>query len=158
MRLAGCQTNRFAVRNSSPPLLNRLRTRFPAKEPLAASAFVQFLGFDPGADDLWLADLAAHGQPRFQEAVAGMIGVDEEGAPRLDLEAFTLGAGAERLFTDKLAEAFGWRGVRVERSADLLPALKSAFEAEASTLIVVPIDYRENAKLTERLGNIALPI
>ncbi len=58
----------------------------------------------------------------------------------------------------KLAEAFGWQGVRVERSADLRPALEKAFAASGPVLMTLPIDYRENLKLTERLGTIACPI
>ena len=34
----------------------------------------------------------------------------------------------------------------------------AAFAEEGPALIVVPIDYRENALLTERLGNIACSI
>jgi len=58
----------------------------------------------------------------------------------------------------KLAESFGWYGVRVERSSDLESSLDKAFAADRPSLVVVPIDYRENGKLTERLGNIACPI
>ena len=54
----------------------------------------------------------------------------------------------------QLAEAFGWRGVRVERSADLAGALEEGFESGRPTLVAVPIDYRENLLLTERLGEI----
>lgn len=58
----------------------------------------------------------------------------------------------------KLAESFGWEGVRVENAADLASTLAKAFHADSPVLIVIPIDYRENALLTERLGNIACPI
>ena len=58
----------------------------------------------------------------------------------------------------KLAESFGWEGVRVEDSRELRGVLEKSFETEGPTLIAVPIDYRENPKLTERLGNIACPI
>ena len=54
----------------------------------------------------------------------------------------------------QLAEAFGWRGVRVERSADLAGALEDGFSSGRPTLVAVPIDYRENLLLTERLGHI----
>jgi len=53
-----------------------------------------------------------------------------------------------------LAAAFGWRGVRVERSADLAGALEDGFASRQPTLVAVPIDYRENLLLTERLGKI----
>jgi acetolactate synthase-1/2/3 large subunit len=58
----------------------------------------------------------------------------------------------------KLAEAFDCRGVRVSRSRDLAPALMDAFEADRPTVMVIPIDYRENTLLTERLGRIVCPI
>ena len=54
----------------------------------------------------------------------------------------------------QLAEAFGWRGVRVERSADLAGALEDGFASGQPTLVALPIDYRENLLLTERLGMI----
>lgn len=58
----------------------------------------------------------------------------------------------------KLAEAFGWCGVRVERSAALKDALSTAFDCGKPALVVIPIDYDENPKLTNRLGNIVCPI
>ncbi len=57
-----------------------------------------------------------------------------------------------------LAEAFGWHGHRVEHSIDLQSTLKTAFAESGPSLIVVPIDYGENMKLTERLGNIVCAI
>ena len=57
-----------------------------------------------------------------------------------------------------LAAAFGWKGHRVENSRDLAATLDTAFREEGPSLVVIPIDYRENEKLTERLGNIACPI
>ena len=58
----------------------------------------------------------------------------------------------------KLADAFGWHGHHVENSADLAAALRQALDEKGPSLIVVPIDYRENMLLTERLGNIVCPI
>jgi acetolactate synthase-1/2/3 large subunit len=57
-----------------------------------------------------------------------------------------------------LAGAFGWHGHRVERSRDLRATLESAFEEDGPSLVVIPIDYRENQLLSERLGRIACPI
>jgi acetolactate synthase-1/2/3 large subunit len=51
-----------------------------------------------------------------------------------------------------LAESFGWRGERVERSRDFAPALRRALDHPGPALLVAPVDYRENMKLTERLG------
>lgn len=58
----------------------------------------------------------------------------------------------------KLAESFGWSGHKVKNSSDLVGTLEAAFNEDGPSLIVVPIDYRENMILTERLGNIACPI
>lgn len=58
----------------------------------------------------------------------------------------------------KLAEAFGWKGHYVDRSADLLGTLRGAFAEDGPSLVVVPIDYSENEKLTRRLGEIVCPI
>lgn len=58
----------------------------------------------------------------------------------------------------KLADSFGWQGHRVSKSADLKDTLEKAFQSREPSLVVVPIDYAENAKLTKRLGNIACPI
>ncbi len=57
-----------------------------------------------------------------------------------------------------LAKSFGWNGYFVENSKDLLPTLENAFNDGAPSLVVVPIDYRENALLTKRLGELTLPI
>ncbi|MBW3543689.1 MAG: acetolactate synthase large subunit [Planctomycetes bacterium] len=58
----------------------------------------------------------------------------------------------------KLAEAFGWNGYRCEDSAKLAGTLEQAFADDGPSLVVIPIDYDENMKLTKRLGNIACPI
>ena len=58
----------------------------------------------------------------------------------------------------KLADSFGWHGQRVERSRDLAGALDRAFRTRGPSLVALPIDYEENRRLTERLGNIVCPI
>ena len=58
----------------------------------------------------------------------------------------------------KLADAFGWHGHYVENSADLAAVLRRALDEKGPSLVVVPIDYRENMLLTERMGNIVCPI
>ena len=58
----------------------------------------------------------------------------------------------------KLADSFGWNGYKVEKSRDLQSQLKSAFKADGPSLVVVPIDYEENAKLTKKLGEIVCPL
>ncbi|MEO0714897.1 MAG: acetolactate synthase large subunit [Pseudomonadota bacterium] len=54
----------------------------------------------------------------------------------------------------KLAESFGWSRQRCENAAELKTMLASAFDEDGPSLIVIPIDYSENMKLTRRLGEI----
>jgi acetolactate synthase-1/2/3 large subunit len=58
----------------------------------------------------------------------------------------------------QLASAFGWHGHFVENSSDLAPTLESALDEPGPSLVIIPIDYAENMKLTKRLGDIACPI
>ena len=57
-----------------------------------------------------------------------------------------------------LAEAFGWHGHYVTDAADLESSLEAAFNEEGPSLVVIPIDYRENALLTKKLGEITCTI
>jgi len=59
---------------------------------------------------------------------------------------------------EMLARAFGWNGHRVEESAALRSVLEAAFEEPGPSLVVIPIDYRENELLTRRLGEIGCRI
>ena len=58
----------------------------------------------------------------------------------------------------QLAEAFDWNGHMLTQSDEIKNVVNTAFNEKGPSLIVVPIDYRENMKLTERLGDIACPI
>ena len=58
----------------------------------------------------------------------------------------------------KYAESFGAKGYRVESAADLLPTLKQAITDDTVVVIDCPVDYSENMKLTEKLGNLVCPI
>ena len=58
----------------------------------------------------------------------------------------------------KLAQSFGWNGHQVDSSAALASVLESALNEQGPSLIVVPIDYDENPRLTKRLGEIVCPI
>jgi acetolactate synthase-1/2/3 large subunit len=53
-----------------------------------------------------------------------------------------------------LAQAFGWHGHYVANSKDLESTLNTAFEEQGPSLVVIPIDYRENPLLTKKLGEI----
>jgi acetolactate synthase-1/2/3 large subunit len=58
----------------------------------------------------------------------------------------------------QLAESFGWWAMRVENAVGLKPALEEAFAIDRPALVTIPIDYRENALLSQRLGTICCPI
>ena len=58
----------------------------------------------------------------------------------------------------KYAESFGARGYRVERTEDLMPILREALDSNQVCVIDCPVDYRENLKLTEFLGEMVCPI
>jgi acetolactate synthase-1/2/3 large subunit len=54
----------------------------------------------------------------------------------------------------KYAESFGATGMRIERTEDLVPAMKKALQMDTVVIIDCPVDYRENMKLTEKLKKI----
>ena len=55
----------------------------------------------------------------------------------------------------KIAQGFGAHAVRIESAGELRPALKESFAiTDRPSVIVVPIDYSENMKLTNRLGQL----
>jgi acetolactate synthase-1/2/3 large subunit len=58
----------------------------------------------------------------------------------------------------QLAGAFGWHGHYCTRSRDLQATLERAFNESGPSLVVIPIDYRENALLTKKLGEITCTI
>ena len=54
-----------------------------------------------------------------------------------------------------LAESFGAHGFRVESADDLIPKLEAAFAIkDGPSVVVVPVDYSENMKLSKRLGQL----
>jgi acetolactate synthase-1/2/3 large subunit len=58
----------------------------------------------------------------------------------------------------QLAAAFGWHGHSVPDSADLARTLETALGETGPSLVVIPIDYRENGLLTKKLGEITCQI
>ena len=58
----------------------------------------------------------------------------------------------------KYAESYGASGIRVTSCDDLLPTLKEALNRSGVTVVDLPVDYSENLKLTEQLGNLVCPI
>ena len=55
------------------------------------------------------------------------------------------------------AESFGAKGYRVETADELVPTLKQAIADDTVVIIDCPVDYSENMKLTEKLGNLVCP-
>ena len=53
-----------------------------------------------------------------------------------------------------LAEAMHCKGYRVEKAEELIPTMEEAFKQDVPSVIVVPVDYSENMKLTEHLKQV----
>ena len=58
----------------------------------------------------------------------------------------------------RLAESFGAKGYAIESASELLPTLRKALDDDAVSVIAVPVDYTENARLVERLGALSEPL
>ena len=54
----------------------------------------------------------------------------------------------------KYAESFGAKGYRIRHASELLPTLKSALKDNIVSVITCPVDYSENIKIIEKLGNL----
>ena len=57
----------------------------------------------------------------------------------------------------KYAESFGAKGYRIEKTEELLSTLAHAVKDDTVSIIDCPIDYSENLKLTEQLGEMVCP-
>lgn len=53
------------------------------------------------------------------------------------------------------AQSFGLAAFRPSSAADLYPTIMRALEHDGPTLVDVPIDYRENLRLSEQLGSLS---
>ncbi len=58
----------------------------------------------------------------------------------------------------KFAESMGLKGYRVQAATDLVPILKEALASEVPVVIDCPVDYRENARFSQRAGGLCCPI
>jgi acetolactate synthase-1/2/3 large subunit len=58
----------------------------------------------------------------------------------------------------KYAESFGARGYRVESTAELIPTIHQAIADDTVVVIDCAVDYSENMKLTQKLGELVCPI
>ena len=54
----------------------------------------------------------------------------------------------------KYAESFGARGYQIKESGQLLPTLRNALSDDTVSVIACPVDYSENIRLTNNLGNL----
>jgi acetolactate synthase I/II/III large subunit len=54
----------------------------------------------------------------------------------------------------KFAESFGAKGYRIGSADELLPTLNTALDDDGVSIIVCPVDYSENLRLTDRLGEL----
>ncbi|MCK9249283.1 MAG: thiamine pyrophosphate-binding protein [Solirubrobacteraceae bacterium] len=137
--------------------------------PGAIAAEVALNGWGPGRREGRPRVLAATGDGAFlmnvqeietavRERIPLCVLVWEDGGYgliewKMDLE---LGRSSSVRFgnpdTVMLAESFGARGVRIEAADELLPALREGLDHDGVTIIACPVDYRENLRLTDRLG------
>jgi len=56
------------------------------------------------------------------------------------------------------AESLGARGFRVQSANQLVPLLREALQCGTVAVVDCPVDYAENMKLTEKLGELVCPI
>ncbi|OBH14738.1 acetolactate synthase large subunit [Mycobacterium sp. E3247] len=54
----------------------------------------------------------------------------------------------------KYAESFGAKGYRINSAEELLPTLRAALEDDGVSVIACPVDYSDNLRLTDRLGEL----
>lgn len=77
---------------------------------------------------------------------------------KMDLE---LGRSAHVRFANpdfvRYAQSFGARGYQVREAGELLPVLREALADSGVSIISCPVDYRENIRLTDRLGELTGP-
>lgn len=57
----------------------------------------------------------------------------------------------------KYAESFGAKGYRVTKTEDLDSVLEKALNESGVSIITCPVDYSENMKLTQKLGELTMP-
>ncbi|HEY9701187.1 MAG TPA: thiamine pyrophosphate-dependent enzyme, partial [Allocoleopsis sp.] len=58
----------------------------------------------------------------------------------------------------KFAESMGLKGYRVEQTSDFVPILKEALQQKVPAIIDCQIDYRENLRLSKKLGELSCKI
>jgi len=56
------------------------------------------------------------------------------------------------------ARSFGANGYQVESAEQFLPMLQQALNEPGVSLVACPVDYRENIKLTDKLGQLTISL
>ncbi len=100
---------------------------------------------------------------RLKKNIVVMIWIDGEyGLIKWKQQNSFDGEHSELAFTNPdfelLAQSFGMWGKTLDGPGQIPAALEEAFSQDGPALIGVPIDYGENRKMTERLGNLAVSI
>jgi acetolactate synthase-1/2/3 large subunit len=95
---------------------------------------------------------------REQIPLVVLIWVDEQyGLIKWKME-LELGRSSHVAFTNpdfvKYAESFGAKGYRIGSANELLPTLQAALADNTVSIIACPVDYSENVKLTDKLGQL----
>jgi acetolactate synthase-1/2/3 large subunit len=98
---------------------------------------------------------------RKKQNIVAMVWVDGEyGLIKWKQQNGFNGKHSDLAFTNPdftmLANSFGMLGITVDSAEGVTPALREAFAHDGSALIAVPVDYAENMKLTDRLGNVSV--
>ena len=93
---------------------------------------------------------------REQIPFVALIWVDESyGLIKWKME-LELGRSSHVDFTNpdfvKYAQSFGAKGYRIGAADELLPTLRTALAGNTVSIIACPVDYSENIKLTDKLG------
>jgi len=58
----------------------------------------------------------------------------------------------------KYAESFGAKGYRIDAADELLPTLEKVLAGDDVSVICCPVDYSENIRLTDKLGELTDPL
>ena len=100
---------------------------------------------------------------RLQQNIVAMIWTDGEyGLIKWKQQNGFDGRHSDLAFNNpdfaQLAKSFGMWGKELQAADEIKPALEEAFRQPGPALIAVPVDYAENMKLTDRLGNVSVAI
>jgi len=98
---------------------------------------------------------------RKKQNIVAMVWVDGEyGLIKWKQQNGFNGKHSDLAFTNPdftmLANSFGMLGITVDSAEGVTSALQEAFAHDGPALIAVPVDYAENMKLTDRLGNVSI--